>query len=136
MKRLFAILLLFSLNLQVATASILSNDFEIGCTSNSIRGDTQINPLGQVVEVDKSHCEASIKPNLYWASDALEIEASFWLTANNDVFIEKSSDILLSDTYINWTASNQTFLKVGWLNFENGSGYAWNPSNPFFGSFM
>ncbi len=105
---------------------------EIGCVYNSARGDTLINPNGGLVVVDDRFCEASINPQFYVSGNRYEIQASTWLRASENSADEQRSDAILGETYFNWLLNDNAQLKLGWFNHEAGSGYAWNPSNPFF----
>lgn len=120
-----------------AFALNVSSQIDTACRHSEHRGTTAIKPSDIALDsVYQDYCRLAFGSDVYAANDTVDVQLSGWLEQSyvRDEFNEQDAELrwLWQNSYMRWSLSDRLQISLGVSNHEQGPGYAWNPSNPFF----
>lgn len=132
--RFLSIIMLCSSSVNSGT---ISTQLELGCQDNKARGNTVINPQRRLLNPSKHTCRFALNPFFYKAGEDYELQLNGLFQWTYDTNAPENSNKLNNahiwqTSYFRWSPNSRISIDFGAAVIEQGPGYAWNPSNPFF----
>lgn len=105
---------------------------ESAAVAASPRSDTALNPQARLLDAREETLDAAAHWVTRWEEATLFFRADAWLQTTRDVHRETSdTQAVIPEAYVSWKPQTATSVAGGIGLFRWGTGYAWNPANPF-----